>query len=103
MTTMPDLCACDPATVPEWAREQTGRIAREHPESLASWLEHVAGVETARQRTAARPPVPPAPPQDPRDFLHLARLRPGCIWSGLPFRLVSFSERTNVLVIGWAS
>jgi hypothetical protein len=66
-----DLPACDPATVPEWAREQTGRIAREHPESLASWLEHVAEVETAKQRTAAHPPVPPAPPQDPRDFLHL--------------------------------
>jgi hypothetical protein len=63
--------AYDPDAVPEWARRQTGRIAREHPESLAIWLEHVAEVETARQRTAANPPAEPDPPQDPRDFLHL--------------------------------
>jgi hypothetical protein len=66
-----DLSAYDPATVPAWAREQTARIARERPESLASWLEHVAEVEDARQRTAEHPPAEPAPPQDPRDFLHL--------------------------------
>jgi hypothetical protein len=65
----------DPATVPAWACEQTGRIAREQPRSLASWLEHVAEAETARQRTAARPPAPPAPPQDPRDFLHLLAIQ----------------------------
>jgi hypothetical protein len=70
-----DLPAFDPATVPEWAREQTGRLIREHPESLASWLEHVAEVETARQRMAANPPARPAPPQDPRDFLHLLAIR----------------------------
>jgi hypothetical protein len=75
-----DLPAYDPATVPDWAREHAGRIARERPGSLASWLEHVAEVETARQRTAARPPASPAPPQDPRDFLHLLAIR---AWSAL--------------------
>jgi hypothetical protein len=70
-----DLPACDPATVPEWAREHTARLVREHPESVASWLEHVAVVETARQRTAAHPPGRPALPQDPRDFLHLLAIR----------------------------
>jgi hypothetical protein len=66
-----DISAYDPATVPAWAREQTDRIARVHPESLPSWLEHVAEVETAKRRTAAHPPAEPASPHDPCDFLHL--------------------------------
>jgi hypothetical protein len=70
-----DLPAFDPATVPEWARESSDRIAREQPESLPHWLEHVAEVETARQQMAEHPPVPPAAPQDPRDFLHLLAIR----------------------------
>jgi hypothetical protein len=67
--------AYDPATVPAWARESTTRIAREQPESLPHWLEHVAEVETAKQRTAAYPPARLVPPQDPRDFLHLLAIQ----------------------------
>ena len=72
---MNDLSAYDPATVPAWARESIARIARDQPESLPHWLEHVAEVEDAKQRTAANPPAQPAPPQDPRDFLHLLAIQ----------------------------
>jgi hypothetical protein len=70
-----DPSAYDPATVPDWARESIARIARDQPESLPHWLEHVAEVEDAKRRTAANPPAQPAPPQNPRDFLHLLAIQ----------------------------
>jgi hypothetical protein len=63
--------AFDPAAVPAWARESVARTAREHPGNLPFVLGHVAEIEDARRRLAARPPVAPEPPEDPREYLHL--------------------------------
>ena len=62
----------DPSSVPEWARQSIAQIAREHPESLACQLGHVAQIEAAKRHTAEHTP---APPMDARDLLHLSAIQ----------------------------
>jgi hypothetical protein len=77
-----DSKICDPGTVPEWARESTAQIAREHPENLASHLRHIAEIEAANRYLAEHPPAPP-PSLEPLDFLHLSAIR---TWQALASR-----------------
>jgi len=72
----------DLSAVPEWARESTAQIAREHPENLARHLSHIAEIEAANRYLADHPPAPP-PPLDPVDFLHLSAIR---TWQALASR-----------------
>jgi hypothetical protein len=75
----------EPGTVPEWARESTASIARDHPETLPGHLYKVAEIEAARRYGIAHPVTPPPLPDDPRECLHLFAVRAWrCLASGQP-------------------